>query len=94
MSEWHRAEIERRDERIVELCAEIERLRAHIQQHIAQLAHTETQLADTAAFLDRLAERVQTWPVTVVDPKQLEARCGPVAAECRAQARKLRGETT
>ena len=60
---------------------ENERLRAHIQQHIAQLAHTEAQLADTAAFLDRKAREFSTMGFD------------HDAADCRREARKLRGET-
>jgi len=67
--------------------SEIERLRGYIAQHVAQLAYTEMQLAEAAAFLDALADRIQ-------DPQRpCMWRHGDDAADCRTEARKLRGET-
>ena len=44
------------------------------------------QLADTAALLDRLADKL-------VAPRRALITRHDAAAECRAEARKLRGET-
>jgi len=64
------------------LRVENEQLRAHIQQHVAQLAHTENEVAD---FLERLANRM----ASRLRPEERRSK----ADECRAKARELRGET-
>jgi len=79
-------------ERIEELEAEVERLRAERAGDQQRLFHYECKLAllaDTAAFLDRLAERLQRLVACDVP-----VDVGLSAAECRVLARELRGETT
>jgi len=72
------------ERKIVEAAAEIERLRAERAGDQQRLFHYEGQIAllvEAAAFLDRLAD-VMTTPGAFLH-----------AAECRAMAARLRGET-
>jgi septal ring factor EnvC (AmiA/AmiB activator) len=64
--------------------AEIERLRDQQISAVDGMLRAEQKLDEAAAFLDELARRIE-WhsPNSVVD----------AAADCRAMAKKLRGET-
>src|SRR5215510_8645451 len=55
---------------------------AHLEGEVASL---RTKLADTATFLDRLAQDILAWPY--MSPEVRKA-----AADCRAKARELRGD--
>jgi len=51
-----------------------------------RISELEDKLNDTAAFLDQMADRLDK-PATWARPRPADA------ADCRARARKLRGET-
>jgi len=85
---------ERGWDEIGRLRAEIERLRGYTSnpRYWEGRWRDEAALtAEAAAFLDRMAERVADWEDT--PERQPVMRYKIAAADCRREAKKLRGET-